>query len=136
MFFQPDPVAFTIPLPFTLFGQNSLPIYWYGIIIVIGAIAGAWVASVEAKRKGMDPDHVWNALLFALLFRVIGARLYHVAYVWAEGDKLHYFSNDFVTNLGNVLNPRSGGLGIFGAVVGGVFGVWLYTKFAKIPFLP
>ncbi len=136
MNFTPDPVAFVIPLPFTLFGQSFLPIYWYGIIIVIGAIAGAFLASVEAKRKGIDPDHVWNALLFALLFGVIGARLYHVLSDVAQGDPLGYLSKDFATNLFNILNPRSGGLGIFGAAVGGVFGVWLYTKFAKIKFLP
>lgn len=136
MNFTPDPVAFTIQLPFAVFGQTTLPIYWYGIIIVIGAIAGAFLASLEAKRKGIDPDHVWNALLFALLFGVLGARLYHVLSDWAQGDPLGYFSKDFGTNLFNVLNPRSGGLGIFGAAVGGLFGIWIYTKFAKIKFLP
>lgn len=136
MNFTPDPVAFTIPLPFALFGATELPIYWYGIIIVIAAIAGAFLASVEAKRKGIDPDHVWNALLFALLFGVLGARLYHVLSDWAQGDPLGYFSRDFGTNLINILNPRSGGLGIFGAAVGGIFGVWVYTKFAKIKFWP
>lgn len=136
MNFTPDPVAFTIPLPFALFGQTSLPIYWYGIIIVIGAIAGAFLATVEAKRKGIDPDHVWNGLLFALLFGVLGARLYHVLSDWAVGDPLGYFSNDFGTNLINILNPRQGGLGIFGAAVGGIFGIWLYARFAKVPFWP
>lgn len=136
MDFTPNPVAFTIPLPFPIFEQTSLPIYWYGIIIVIGAIAGAFLASREAKRKGIDPDHVWNGLLFALLFGVFGARLYHVLSDWAQGDPLGYFSRDFWTNLITVLNPRSGGLGIFGAAVGGIFGIWLYAKFAKIKFLP
>lgn len=134
MNFTPNPVAFTIPLPFPLFGQTTLPIYWYGIIIVVGAIAGAFLATVEAKRKGIDPDHVWNALLFGLLFGVLGARLYHVLSDVAVGDPLGYFSKDFGTNLINVLNPRSGGLGIFGAVLGGLFGLWLYTRFAKVKF--
>jgi phosphatidylglycerol:prolipoprotein diacylglycerol transferase len=134
MNFTPDPVAFVIPLPFGLFGQTSLPIYWYGIIIVAGTIAGAFLAASEAKRKGIDPDHVWNGLLFALLFGVLGARLYHVLSDVAVGDPNGYFANDFGTNLINVLNPRSGGLGIFGAVVGGIFGIWVYTRFAKVKF--
>lgn len=132
MNFTPDPVAFTIPLPFPIFGQTNLPIFWYGIIIVLGAIAGAYLASREARRKGIDPDHVWNALLFALLFGVVGARLYHVLSDWAQGDPLGYFSGDLTTNLVNILNPRSGGLGIFGAVAGGVLGLWLYARFAKV----
>lgn len=134
MNFTPNPVAFTIPLPVPIFGQTSLPIYWYGILIVLGAIAGAFLASREAKRKGIDPDHVWNALLFALLFGVLGARLYHVLSDWAQGDPLGYFSRDFMTNLVNILNPRSGGLGIFGAAVGGILGIWLYARFAKVKF--
>jgi phosphatidylglycerol:prolipoprotein diacylglycerol transferase len=136
MNFNPDPVAFTIPLPFAVLGQTSLPIYWYGIIIVAGAIAGAFLAAHEAKRKGIDPDHVWNGLLFALLFGVLGARLYHVLSDVALGDPNGYFAGDFTTNLINVLNPRAGGLGIFGAVVGGVFGIWLYTRFVKVRFWP
>lgn len=132
MNFTPNPVAFIIPLPFPILGQTSLPIYWYGIIIVIGAIAGSFVAASEAKRKGIDPDHVWNGLLFVLLFGVVGARLYHVLSDWAQGDPLGYFSHDFVTNLVNVLNPRTGGLGIFGAVAGGLLGLYVYCRFAKI----
>ncbi len=134
MNFTPDPVAFVIPLPFPILGQNTLPIYWYGIIIVLGAIAGAALASVQAKRKGIDPDHVWNALLFVLLFGVIGARLYHVLSDVALGDPLGYFSRDFWTNLLNIFNPRSGGLGIFGAVAGGILGLWVYCRFAKVTF--
>lgn len=134
MNFTTDPVAFTIPLPVPILGMTALPIYWYGIIIVVAAIAGAFLASVEAKRKGIDPDHVWNGLLFVLLFGVLGARLYHVISDLAQGDPSGYLANDFGTNLINMLNPRSGGLGIFGAVVGGIFGLWLYARFAKQKF--
>lgn len=134
MNFTPDPVAFVIPLPFPILGQTALPIYWYGILIVLAAVAGAMLASVEARRRGVDPDHVWNGLLFVLLLGVIGARLYHVLSDVAQGDPLGYFSQDFATNLLNVLNPRSGGLGIFGAVAGGVVGLWIYARIAKQKF--
>lgn len=132
MNFLPNPVAFTIPFPVPIFGQTSLPIYWYGILIVLGAVLGAFVATREAKRKGLDPDHVWNGLLFALFFGVIGARIYHIISDVAQGDPLGYFAHDFQTNLINLANPRTGGLGIFGAVAGGVCGLWVYSKFAKI----
>lgn len=135
MNFLPNPIAFSIPLPVPLFGQTSLPIYWYGIMIVFGAVAGAFLATFEAKRKGVDPDHVWNALLFALLFGVIGARLYHVISDVAQGDPLGYLSKDPGTNIIAILNPRSGGLGIFGAIAGGVFGLWIYARLAHLKFV-
>lgn len=130
----PDPVAFVIPLPFPILGQTSLPIYWYGIIIVTAAIAGAFLATVEAKRKGVNTDHVWNGLLFVLLFGVIGARLYHIVSDLAQGDPARYLTGDTATTLLNLINPRSGGLGIFGAVAGGLFGLWLYARIAKQKF--
>ena len=43
-----------------------------------GALVGAFIGTREAMRRRIDPDHVWNSLLLALILGVIGARLYHV----------------------------------------------------------
>ncbi|MGE5138582.1 MAG: prolipoprotein diacylglyceryl transferase [Rudaea sp.] len=134
MNFLPNGVAISIPLPFPILGQTTLAIYWYGILIVTGAVVGAFLATLEAKRRGLDPDHVWNALLFALVLGVIGARIYHIISDVAQGDPLHYFSSDAWTSFLAVINPRTGGLGIYGAVAGGLLGLWLYTRYAKLRF--
>ncbi len=134
MNFLPNPIAISIPLPFPIFGQTSLAIYWYGILIVAGAVAGAFLASYEAKRRGLDPDHVWNALLFALVFGVIGARIYHIISDLAQGDPIGYLSKDAWTNFLALINPRLGGLGIYGAVIGGIFGLWIYCRYAHLKF--
>lgn len=120
--FFPSSVAFEIPLSLISPTLPNIPIYWYGILIVTGALVGAWLASLEAKRRGMDPDHVWNALLLALILGVVGARAYHVVSVLAQGDPLGYL-NDPLT----MINPRTGGLGIYGAVAGGMLGLYLYV---------
>jgi len=122
--FFPSSVAFSIPW----FDGSSFPIYWYGILIVCGALAGAYVASLEAKRRNIDPDHVWNALLGALILGVIGARLYHVVSSPAEGIGFSYY----VANPMEILNFRQGGLGIYGAVAGGILALWLYARYAKL----
>lgn len=134
MNFLPNAVALSIPLPFPILGTNSLAIYWYGILIVAGALAGAFLATFEAKRRGLDPDHVWNALLFALIFGVIGARTYHIISDIAQGDPVGYFSKDAWTNFLAVVNPRTGGLGIYGGVIGGALGLWIYCRYAHLKF--
>ncbi|MBI5302056.1 MAG: prolipoprotein diacylglyceryl transferase [Chloroflexi bacterium] len=128
MDFFPSSVAFSIPLP----DGGSFPIYWYGIVIVLGALAGAYIASIEAKRRGIDPDHVWNALLAALILGVIGARLYHVISS-PTGTNIGF--DYYLQNPIEILNFRSGGLGIYGAVAGGILGIYLYARYTKINFL-
>lgn len=128
MDFFPSSVAFSIPLP----DGSAFPIYWYGILIVLGALAGAYIASIEAKRVGMDPDHVWNALLAALILGVIGARLYHVIST-PSGTSIGF--DYYMQNPIEILNFRSGGLGIYGAVAGGILGLYVYARYAKINFL-
>ncbi len=66
-----DPIAFRLPL-------LGIPIYWYGIIVVACILIGSYVATLEARRKGEDPEDIWNALIPVVISELIGARLYHV----------------------------------------------------------
>jgi phosphatidylglycerol:prolipoprotein diacylglycerol transferase len=125
--FFPSPVAFSIPLP----DGSSFPIYWYGILIVCGALAGAYIATREAKRRHIDPDHVWNALLVALILGVIGARLYHVIST-PRGTNIGF--DYYMAHPMEMLNFRQGGLGIYGAVAGGILAIYLYARYAKLSF--
>jgi phosphatidylglycerol:prolipoprotein diacylglycerol transferase len=126
----PDPIAFEI---------GPITVYWYGLLIATGALVGAWLASLEAQRRGWDPDHVWNALVICLILGLIGARLYHVisspaggAQGWAYYrehplDIIRFWQNGRLTGIS--------GLGIYGAIIGGLLGIWLYTRFSGLNFL-
>ncbi len=128
MDFIPSSVALSIPLP----NGQFFSIYWYGILIVTGALVGAYIASLLAKERRIDPDHVWNALLVVLIAGVIGARLYHViSSPTGTNIGLQYY----LDNPAEILNFRAGGLGIYGAVAGGLFGLYLYTRYVKLNFL-
>src|SRR5690606_19334988 len=68
-YMTPDPIALQI---------GPLALRWYGLLIVSGALVGAWIAAREAKRRGQNPDHVWDMLVFALVLGILGGRFYHV----------------------------------------------------------
>jgi phosphatidylglycerol:prolipoprotein diacylglycerol transferase len=120
------------------FNIGPLPVHWYGIIIVTGALAGAYAATFEAKRRGEDPEHVWNGLVWCLIGGILGARLYHVLSS-PQGTSIgfHYYfvTNPFetVTVFGlsfpfpTALMIWNGGLGIYGGVAGGVLAVAIYA---------
>jgi len=117
------------PIAFRL---GPFAVHWYGIIIVSAVLVGAFVASLEAKRRGQDPDHAWNGLLLCLILGVIGARLYHV-FSSPQGGMVgwdYYRRNPLA-----ILQIWDGGLGIYGAVVGGILGVYIYARLSKLNFL-
>lgn len=125
----PDPVAFTIPL-------LERDVFWYGIMVTLGTLAGAFVADREARRRGLNPDHVWNALIVVMIFGLIGARLYHVFSLPPSGDTT--LRDSYLADPIKIIAFWDGGLrglGIYGAIVGGVLGLYLYTRFAKLRFL-
>jgi len=118
-----------MPGPLEAFRIGSWPVYWYGIVIVTAALVGGYVAAFEAKRRGEDEDHVWNLLIVVVLLGIVGARLYHVFSSPAGGG---YGWEYYKENPWAIFDLRSGGLGIYGAVAGGIVGVLLYTYRAKL----
>ncbi|MCZ7546808.1 MAG: prolipoprotein diacylglyceryl transferase [Anaerolineae bacterium] len=111
---------------------GSFTIYYYGILIVIGILVCAGVASGMAKRAGKDPDHIWGGLTWALIPALIGARLWFVLFpaesVVAAGHGTYYMlTHPFDLEYGPFA-IRYGGLGIWGAVIGGLFGIYLYWR--------
>ncbi|MBI4315981.1 MAG: prolipoprotein diacylglyceryl transferase [Chloroflexi bacterium] len=112
-----------------------LYIRFYGIILVTGAVIGTYLASTEARRKGQDPNLVWDALVWALVGGIIGARLYHVftpppSMVAAGFTTAAYFADPV-----KIFQVWNGGLGIPGGIVGGLLAMWLYARYAKVDFL-
>ncbi len=90
----------------------------YGTTIAISVLVGAYVASVEAKRQGRDSKEIWDALPWVLIFGLVGARAYHVFSWW----------DFYKANPVNILFLWNGGLGIYGAILGGVLGLGAWRK--------
>src|SRR3989338_584070 len=130
---------------------GPLFIHFYGIIIVAGAFCAGYLASLEAQRRGLNPDHVWDAMIWALVGGIIGARLWHIftpppSMVAAGWDTAYYLNITHTTPVNiPILNiqipvpvavaPWLGGLGIPGAVIGGLIALWLYCRGAKLDFV-
>jgi len=109
-------------------------IYYYGIIIMLGAIAAAWLAAVEARRKGESSDIVWDGLVWVLIGGIIGARIWHILTPPASMVEAGYTTMYYLTHPLNAINLRRGGLGIPGAVIGGLLAIYIFTRRRKLDF--
>ena len=114
----------------------NFAIHWYGVLIVVGILAGAYYAAWRAKQDGENPDHIWNVLTLVIVLAIVGARIYHVFSEPAEGlGRSYYFDPDHPEHLVEVLYIWKGGLGIYGAAAGGALGIIIYALYAKLRVL-
>lgn len=112
-----------VPKSFELFG---ITIALYGVIIGIAIMAGIMMAEREAKVNGHDPNLIWDFAIYAVIFSVIGARVYFVIFSW------DLYKNDLLS----IFNTRNGGLAIYGAVIAAFLTLFIYSKVKKKnPFL-
>jgi phosphatidylglycerol:prolipoprotein diacylglycerol transferase len=112
-----------------------LYIRWYGIILMAGAVAAAFLAEHEARRKGLKSEFVWDALIWVLIGGIIGARLWHVFTPPPSMVALGYTTMYYLTHPLALINTRAGGLGIPGAVIGGGLALYFYARRRKTSFL-
>lgn len=117
-----NPVAISI---------GPLQVHWYGLLIVVGALIAAYIATIEARRRGEDPENVWNMLPWILVAGIIGARLYHVFSNPVGGLGWSYYREHPI----DIINFWSGGfrgLGIYGAIAGGFIAMAVYCWRRKL----
>src|SRR4030042_2794260 len=113
------------------------PIYirFYGIILMLGAIAAAFLAERLARRKGLKSEFVWDALVWVLIGGIIGARLWHVFTPPPSMVSAGYTTLYYLTHPLDLINTRAGGCGIPGAVSGGGLALYLFCRRKKMSFL-
>ena len=117
--FNPDPIAIHI-------GHG---IYWYGIILAIGMLAGLLLCMKQAKRFGLTEDNVLDMILWAVPCCIVGSRIYYVVFY------LDLFRNaDGSLDWSRVIAIWDGGLAIYGTVIVGILVALIYTRVKKLKF--
>jgi phosphatidylglycerol:prolipoprotein diacylglycerol transferase len=112
-----DPVIFSTQI----FGM-TITLRWYGVIVMIGVIAGALIVERELKRRGENSDRIWDALLWVLPAGIIGARLWYV-FNASLGGNSSYFEDPV-----SILRVWEGGLHIFGGFLFGAIALLVYLR--------
>ena len=103
----------------TIFGFD---IAFYGMIIGLGILTGLLIAAAEAKRSGQNPEDYFDLAIYAVIFSIIGARLYYVAFSW------DMYKDDLLS----ILNIRQAGLAIYGGVIAAVITVFVFARVKKM----
>ena len=107
-----------VPKSFSVFGFD---IAFYGLIIGIGVLAGLLMAVHMAKVTGQNPEVYWDFSIYAVIFSIIGARIYYVIFAW----------DFYKDNLLGIFQFRNGGLAIYGGVIAAFITLFIYCRIKK-----
>ena len=117
-----DKVLFKIP-------GTDFSIYWYGFLIALGILVAMIYGFKKARKIGLNPDRVTDAVIGGLIGAVIGARAYYVIF-----SLDNYVINGKV-QWGEIFSVRDGGLAIYGGIIGAVLVGGIVAKIRKC-YLP
>ena len=105
----------------------QLDIRTYALCIMVGIIAAGLLTGSRLKRRGADPGLVLDIGLWAVVFGIVGARIFHVL---THPDDYFGPGKDLL----KTLYIWEGGIAIFGALVGGAIGVYIGCRIAGLRF--
>lgn len=101
-------------------------IHMYSICILIGMIFGYILFTREAKRYGINEDDASNLIFYAIMFGIIGARIWYCIF-----NLDYYLSNPL-----SIFKVWEGGLAIHGGILFGFLGILIYSRHKNMPLLP
>ena len=106
---------------------GPIPLRAYAMFILIGVIAALFIGNKRWANRGGEPGVIFDIALWAIIFGLIGGRLYHVLTDWST-----YFGPGGA-GLVAAFKIQEGGLGIWGAVALGGVGAWIGCRRKGIP---
>ena len=114
-------ILLSIPKGFYI---GNFEVRFYGIIMALAMAIGVVLACYNAKAKGMKSDDILIAACYILPLAVIGARMFSF---FSEIEKYESFWQIF--------NLKTGGMSIYGGIIGGAVGILLFCLIHKKNFL-
>jgi len=101
-----------------IFSIGFLKIHWYGLLIMLAVTSGFFITLKISQKYGWQKEKIWDLFFWLIVAGLIGARLYHffseITYYWRQPWEFFYL--------------WQGGLGIYGAIIGGLVVVYFFGK--------
>lgn len=105
---------------FYLFG---IEVRFYGIIMAIAMAIGVFVACKNAKYRNLNSENILLLACYVLPLAVVGARIFSFV------SEIHLYESFW-----QIFNLRTGGMSIFGGIIGGAVAILLYCLIHKKNF--
>ena len=95
---------------------GPVTVHGYGVMIAIGILAAFWLSEKLAKDHGLDEERIDSFVFFVIIFGYACSKLLYTITVFDQ----------FIENPLSVIS--SGGWVVYGGVIGGILGGYLYCR--------
>lgn len=104
---------------------GPVTIHGYGLMIGIGVIAAYLTAEYRARKLKLDADQVFSLVIWCLVFGGLGSKL---LFCLTQLDTI-------LADPSYLLHSLANGWVVYGGLIGGVLGGFLFCRHKKINFL-
>jgi phosphatidylglycerol:prolipoprotein diacylglycerol transferase len=104
---------------------GPVTIYSYGMMVAIAFITGICLARLEAPRKNLTPDLIYDLAFFLVIGSLAGARIYYLAF---------FDPSSFIKDPVSIFRIWEGGLAVHGAMLGGIMASALFARVRRLSF--
>lgn len=104
---------------------GPLAIRWYGLMYVVGIIAGVRIGLPYVQARGITEDQVWNILGPCIVAGLVGGRLYYV---------IQQPLGPFIAQPWRIIATWEGGMAFFGAIGAVIITLAVMSWREKLPF--
>ncbi len=108
--------------------KSGIPLFGYGTMLTIGFLSATYLASRRAKSVGLNPEVIFDLMMWILLPGIIGAR---IVYLLQYGDRVFAQKQGFEIVKAAVA-LWDGGIVFYGCIIGGVVGLLIFCRRRKI----
>ncbi len=104
---------------------GGFAIYWYGILVAAGFLAGFFTASRRAPLSGISSEAISGLAPWIVVGTIVGARMLYVISYWQE---------EFAGKpLWEITFARRSGMVFYGGLIGASLATILYARVKKLP---
>ena len=104
---------------------GDISIYWYAILMTSAFVISLLIYKLKDGKFEIKFSDILDLALLVIPISIVSARLYYILF------NLEYY----VANPTQMFNLRSGGLAIYGGIIGGAVTCYIFCKKRKINLL-
>lgn len=104
------------------FSIAGFSLRYYGLVLAVAAVCGWLIARKRSAQFKVGLEQTDNIFIYVFIAGFLGARIYHVFSEW----------DYYLSHISEIIKVWNGGLAIYGAIVGGLLGLYIAKRQLKL----